>query len=88
MKSKDGSEGRVYRRFSESEVKGVLIAIGLGVLLGVAAEILDRALPKRYRVGTVLSVVFDKQGADKDSPPSAYDLGKPNVRFPITDRNK
>lgn len=88
MKSKDGSENGKYRGFSESEVKGVLIAIGLGILLGVAAEILDRALPKRYRVGTVLSVVFYKSATDQNDPASAYDMGKPDVRFPITDRNK
>jgi hypothetical protein len=88
MKSKDGSEGRKYRRFSESEVRGVLVAIGLGILLGVAAEMLDRALPKRYRLGTVLTAVFDKPAADTNNSPSAYDMGKPNVRFPITDRNK
>lgn len=71
--------------FSHDEVKALLMAIGVGVVLGVAVEMIDAALPKQHRMSTVVHSLFEQRETRKRAQRSSYDMGRPDVGFPVTD---
>lgn len=71
--------------FSHEEVKALLMAIGIGVVLGVAVEMIDAALPKQHKMSAIVDSLFKEREARKKSAHSSYDMGRPDVGFSVTD---
>jgi hypothetical protein len=74
-------------RFSHYEVKMVLAAVGLGILLGFAAEKIDSSLPSAYRMKSILNSLMQYKEAPQSSRNGSYDIGRPEVRFPVSEHN-
>ena len=71
--------------FSHNEVKSLLMAIGVGVVLGFAVEMIDAALPKQHKMSAIVESLFKKREARKKGVHSSYDMGRPDVGFSVTD---
>ena len=71
--------------FSHNEVKSLLMAIGVGVVLGFAVEMLDAALPKQHKMSAIVDRLFKEREARKKGARSSYDMGRPGVGFSVTD---
>ena len=80
-KSGSGKPGR----FSHNEVKALFIAIGVGVVLGFAVEVIDAALPKQHKMSAIVRALFEEREARKRPQKSSYDMGRPDVGFNVTD---
>jgi hypothetical protein len=72
-------------RFSNDEVKALLMAIGLGVVLGVAVEMLDNILPNEHKMSAIVKSLFKERQVRKQTKKSSYDLERPSLGFNVTD---
>jgi hypothetical protein len=71
--------------FSHTEVKSVLMAIGVGFVLGFAVEMIDAALPKQHKMSAIVDRLFKEREARKKGIHSSYNMGRPDVGFSVTD---
>jgi hypothetical protein len=85
MSKKAKSDPRKLGPFSQSEVKALLMTIGVGVVLGVAVEMLDAVLPKEHKMSAIVQSLFEERESRKKAPKKSYDIDRPNVGFNITD---
>ena len=85
MTSKSKSVSERLGPFSHDEVKAVLTTIGVGVVLGVAVEMLDAVLPKEHKMTAVVESLFEGREARKRAKKSSYDIGRPKVPFSFSD---
>lgn len=71
--------------FSYDEVKALLMAIGVGVVLGFSVEMIDTALPTQHKMSAIVERLFKEREARKKGGHSSYDMGRPDVGFSVAD---
>ena len=85
MDSKAKVETQKPGRFSNEEVKTVMVAIVIGVGLGLLVEIVDSVLPEEHKMSAFVESFLEQRNAPKRAPTGSYDMERPEVRFPVTD---
>jgi hypothetical protein len=85
MTSKAKSDPGKIGPFSYDEVRALLMVIGLGVVLGVAVEMIDAALPKEHKMSAIVQSLLEGREARKRAKKSSYDMGRPDVGFNFTE---
>jgi hypothetical protein len=85
MKPKNEPNTEKLGPFSHEEVKTVMMAIGIGVVLGFAAIMVDEALPKHHKMSAIIQAIFKDIESRKKVTKSAYDMERPKRGFELTD---
>ncbi len=85
MSSNPKSDSLKLGPFSHDEVKALLMTIGVGVVLGFAVEMVDRALPKEHKMKAILQILMEGRKERKEIRKSSYDMEKPKVGFEVTE---
>lgn len=67
--------------FSHDEIKALLMTIGVGVVLGFAVEMVDRALPQDHNMKAILQRIMVGRRPRDTTRHSSYDMGRPGVGF-------
>ena len=85
MTSKANPESGKAKHFSRAQVKALLLAVGIGIVLGVAVEVVDSALPKQHKMSAISDALFKGREARKKTNKSSYDMERPDVGFSVTE---
>lgn len=85
MNSKAKSPPGKRERFSNDEVKALFVALGVGVVLGFAVEMVDAALPKEHKMSAVVQRLMERQKEPKKTQKSSFDMERPGVGFSVTE---
>ena len=71
--------------FSSDEVKAVMVALGLGVVLGVAVEMVDAVLPKEHKMSAIAQRIVEVKDANKKRPKRSLDIDRPGTGFSLAE---
>jgi hypothetical protein len=85
MNSKPKTSPEKRARFSNDEKRALIFALGVGVVLGVAVEMLDAALPGEHKMSAVVERLMQKRVTRKPPQKSSYDMQRPEFGFSVTE---
>ncbi len=71
--------------FSSDEVKALVIALGVGAVLGVSVEMVDAVLPKEHKMSAIVQRIIEGRDANKKRPKKSFDIDRPGAAFPVTE---
>jgi hypothetical protein len=78
--------------FSSDEVRALMIAVGVGVVLGFAVQMIDEALPNEHKMSAIVRSLRERQGIRssprRNNQKNSYDMERPGAGFSVTEHDE